>query len=390
MKHVLGILVIVAVCLSGCAPCNEEPSAAGQPACGCSGAKAVPKLLVQLPDDCNTPDGCTLDAAGNIILSIPNFNNKALIAAGTIKEPSPARMVMIDKNNKLSTWYEFQEKDLHPDTKLVGPMDCAFGPDGNLYLADNQLFFDGAHKSRLLRINCKDGKAVDCDVVIEGFIVANAVVWHGQTVYVSETVLEHPAKVEEGQPKPPLTSGTYAIGIGEWSNGPVKLQPYSKASQDPHLIAVYETSNRIGFGADGLAFDGDGNLYCGIFEDGIIYKTTFPPDGKPVTTEFARDEEKMSCCDGIIWREADNCIYVADMLRNGVQVVDMQGKVRTLHTNPDTDGASGLLDQPCEVMMRGNELIVVNMDMPWESDLLANKAIDKPYTVSVIDLGACK
>jgi len=34
--------------------------------------------------------------------------------------------------------------------------------------------------------------------------------------------------------------------------------------------------------------------------------------------------------------------------------------------------------------------IVINMDMPWESDLLANKAIDKPYTVSVIDLGSCK
>ena len=52
----------------------------------------------------------------------------------------------------------------------------------------------------------------------------------------------------------------------------------------------------------------------------------------------------------------------------------------------DTDGADGSLDQPCEVMMRGHELIVVSMDMPWESDLLTNTKIDKPYTISSITL----
>ncbi len=389
MRYVLSILVIAAICVSGCKPKTTTSSSEELP-CACASAKAVPKLLVTLPDDCNCPDGCTLDAAGNIILSIPNFNNGALIEKGVIKEPSPARMVMIDKDNKLSTWYEFQEEDLHPDTKMVGPMDCAFGPDGNLYLADNQLFYDGAHKSRLLRINCKDGKPVDCDVVVEGFIVANAVIWQGDTIYVSETILEHTPKVEEGQPKPKLISGTYAIHMNEWADGPVKLQPYGKDSQDPHLIAVYETSNRIGFGADGLAFDGEGNLYCGIFEDGTIFKTTFPPDGKPLTTQFVQDQSIMPCCDGIIWREADNCIYVTDMLQNGVQVVDMEGNIRTLHKNPDTDGADGSLDQPCEVLLRGNELIVINMDMWWECEWLVNKAIDKPYTVSVIDLGPCK
>ena len=94
----------------------------------------------------------------------------------------------------------------------------------------------------------------------------------------------------------------------------------------------------------------------------------------------------MLCCDGIIWREADNKIYVTDMLINGVQVVDMQGNVTTLHKNGDTDGADGSLDQPCEVLERGNELIVINMDMPWESDTLTNTKIDRPYTVSTIPL----
>ena len=92
----------------------------------------------------------------------------------------------------------------------------------------------------------------------------------------------------------------------------------------------------------------------------------------------------MLCCDGIIWRRKDNKIYVADMLINGVQVVDMQGNVTTLHKNGDTDGADGSLDQPCEVLERGDELIVISMDMPWESETLVNTKIDKPYTVSAI------
>ena len=43
--------------------------------------------------------------------------------------------------------------------------------------------------------------------------------------------------------------------------------------------------------------------------------------------------------------------------------IDMQGKVTTLHKNGDTDGADGSLDQPCEVIIRGNELIIVSMDV---------------------------
>lgn len=96
----------------------------------------------------------------------------------------------------------------------------------------------------------------------------------------------------------------------------------------------------------------------------------------------------MVSADGIVWREKDNRIYVADILHNAVHVVDMKGNVWTLHKNPDTDGADGSLDQPCEVVLRGNELIVVSMDMPWEdpTGLLVNTKIDEPYTLSVIQL----
>ncbi len=345
-----------------------------------------PKLLLKLPAHCNTPDGCTLTDEGDIILSMPNFNNKALLEAKKIDKPAPALMVKIDRQNKLTNWYEFKKEDLHPDTGIVGPMGCDIGPDGHLYVADNQLFEDGNNKSRLLRINIQGGKAVSCDSVVEGFIVSNAVIWKGNTVYVSETILQHPPKAEEGKAPPPLMSGVYAIQIDEWKDGPVQLKPWSPVSADPHLIATYKTSGKIGFGADGLTFDGDGNLYCGIFEDGIVYKTTFDSAGKVQETKIFAKADNMKCCDGIFWREADNKIYVTDMLINGIRAVDMKGTVTTIHKNGDTDGADGYLDQPCEVIVRGNELIVINMDMWFESDLLTNTKIDEPFTISVIQL----
>ena len=148
---------------------------------GCSAA-SVPtrkqgsaeiRLFLELPEKYKTPDGAALDGEGNIILSIPNFNNDALLEAGTIQKPSPPEMAIIDRDNNISTWYRFKPEDMHPDTGRIGPMDAAFGPDGNLYLADMQVFWDGDHKSRLLRINVVDGTPVGMDVVAEGFIVCS-------------------------------------------------------------------------------------------------------------------------------------------------------------------------------------------------------------------------
>lgn len=374
MRRLICATLTIAALLAFCHPADAAGS-----------KQAKPKLLLTLPTDCNTPDGACLSPQGDIILSVPNFNNAALLEAGKIKKAATPKMVSIDKNNKLSTWYEFQKDDYHPDTGQLGPMDCAFGPDGNLYLADNQVNFDGAHKSRVLRVNCKDGKAVDCDVVVEGFIVSNGMAWRGDQLFVSETILAHP-KATDAEPKPKLISGVYAFDLKEMNKGVIKLKPYSKDSQDERLVAVYETSNRIGFGADGVCFDSKGAMYCSIFEDGAIYKSNIGKRGTVRKPKLFAKADCMASADGMVFREADQKLYTADMLRNGVQAIDMEGAVETLWTNGDTTGADGSLDQPCEVLLRGDELIVVNMDMWWDTDLLVNKAIDEPYTLSVIQL----
>ncbi len=347
--------------------------------------KHAVRLTVHLPAFCNTPDGATLDAAENIILSIPNFNNGALLKDGVIESPAPPKMMKIDKNNELTIWYEFRKEDMHPDTGKIGPMDCAFGPDGNLYVADNQIFWDNHHQSRLLRINVIDDRPVSVDVVVEGFIVANGLVWKGDTLFVTESVLAHDNK---GKENPQLLSGVYAFKIDELKNGCLILPPYDENNPERHLMEVFQSSGRVGFGADGVTVDGKGNLYTSIVEDGLIYKTSFDDKGEPVKTSLFANSNDMVSADGIVWRKKDNRIYVADILNNAVHVVDMKGNVHTLHKNPDTDGADGSLDQPCEVLIRGNELIVINMDMPWEdpTGLLVNTKIDEPYTILVIPL----
>ncbi len=344
-----------------------------------SGGAPKPRVLVDLPLECNTPDGCTLDATGAIILSCPNFNNDALVASGVLKEPAPSRMMRITPTGKLETWYRFRPEDLHPETGKVGPMDCAFGPDGHLYLADNQ---GAGFNSRLLRIRVEDGRAVSCEPVVLGFGVANAVVWRDDTVYVSDTVLI-PADKEAGRG---LISGVYAIPAKDWAKGAVALEAPTLKSHDPRLIARYETSGRIGFGADGLTFDDDDNLYCSIFEDGLIYRTRFGKDGTAAEPELFAKSPVMKSADGIAWRAKDDKIYVADMLANAVQVVAMDGSVKTLHANGDTDGTGGLLDQPCEVLIDGDRLVVVNMDWWWDCEWLTNTKTDPPFNVSVIEL----
>jgi len=258
-------------------------------------------------------------------------------------------------------------------------MGCDFGPDGNLYVADNQVNYDANNESRLLRINVVDGKPVSCDVIAEGFVVSNAVIWRGNTLYVAETVLV--PTTSEG-----AMGAIYAFQMEDWADGPVQLETYSDSSNDPHLIETFKSSGRVGFSTDGLTFDGQGNLYSSIFEDGIIYKTMLDESGDVIETILFAEDDNMASADGIFWNKSDDKIYVADMLNNAVQVVDMEGNVTTLHENGDTDGADGSLDQPCEVVIRGNQLIVVNMDWYFESEYLINTKTERPFTLTEIEL----
>lgn len=340
------------------------------------------QLLLKLPSKYNTPDGATLGNDGNIYVSVPNFNNGYLLKNKIIETPEPSYIISIDKNNKLSEWYKFEKEDLHPETGFVGPMDLAFGPDGNLYIADMQIAYNPNHKSRLIRINIENGEPKNTEVLVEGFIACNGLVWERNTLFITEPVLVHPPEKNTDEMQ---KSGVYAFSFNELNDGEViMLTPYSENNQDKHLSIQLETEpNR--WGADGIVVDAAGYIYTTAA--GGVYKTFVGSNNKEVTTElFAKDSSKMKSADGIIWNPADKKLYTAGFSENALYSIDPHGKIEVLHKNGDTNGENGELDQPAEVVLRGNELIIINMDLGEYSSTDVNTKPDEPYTISALNL----
>ena len=240
-------------------------------------------------------------------------------------------------------------------------------------MADNQYFYNKDRKSRVLRVKIKDGKADGVEVAADGFSLSNAVIWRGNDMYVTDTNSEVPGQ-----------GIIYHITMDKMKKGTVHLTPGEK---DPHVLVTQHTLKR-GRGdlasCDGITFDADGNLYCGNFGDGRVFKITFDKAGKATSKLLIDDEKNLPSADCLFWNKGDNLIYVADSAENAVRAFTPDGKLKTIWINDDTDGSDGLLDQPCEVLVRGNELIVVCFDMPFPG--LKNKKYDKFHTISVIKL----
>ncbi|MEO3405029.1 SMP-30/gluconolactonase/LRE family protein [Mucilaginibacter sp. CAU 1740] len=345
-----------------------------------AGPANVSQPFIKLPKGYNTPDGLAITGDNSVILSVPNFNNEYLLKQGLIKSPDAPFMAIIGTDNKIAHWYDFKPQDMHPETGHVGPMDSAIGPDGNLYVADMQVFFNKDHKSRILRINIVNGKAVSADVVVEGFIASNGVYWQGDHLFVTESVLQAGNKS--------LVSGVYAIALKEMQDkSPVHLKPYQNGRGDDHLVVTFQSDNHMGFGADGITFDDKGYMYTTVIEKGQIFRSKLDSRNKAVETTLFAQDKHMKGPDGLIFSPERNTFYVADFLNNAVHAISRDGKVTTLQMNGDTDGTDGKLDQPAEILLRGHELLIVNMDMAWATPKLSvNTKVDTAYNLSKINL----
>ncbi|MBL7141096.1 MAG: SMP-30/gluconolactonase/LRE family protein [Planctomycetes bacterium] len=350
----LATAMLAAGCGEGPAPETAEPA-------GTVGAGLLtPTIAVNLPEKYNTPDGMALAADGTIVLSCPNFNDAS----------HPAVMLRIDKDDQVS---EIMVLPVHPETKHVGPLGVAVGPDGHLYIADNQSDWAETPSSRLLRVVMENGKAVRCETLVEGFVQSNAVCVHDGCVYVTETKLKPDAT--------PLVSGVYRFRLADLDPAqPLRVKP---AGDDPHLLVTVETKNpdrRVG--ANGMGFDADGNLYFCNFADAQILKVTFNMEGEVASQAVFAEGQGMTSTDGIKFDPKTGDIYVADFDGNAVHKVDGKtGKVTTLAKNGNTTGAGGELDTPSEVCLRGRRLYVSNIDLPF-----ADNVFDAPHTLSVIEL----
>lgn len=319
-------------------------------------------LLVELPlQICNTPDAMTLLPNGNVIVSVPNFNDPS----------QPPILVKITPDNKVEKFFDLPP---NPDTgNAFGPLGLCVAPSGDLLVADYQM--KDKCKSRVVRIVIKDGKAVEAVPVVTGFSISNAVIVHDGQMYVSDTQIDPEAK--------PSLSGVFRFKLEELQGEPVALK--APLTEDPHLIGTITTFNEeLPLGADGLTFDDQGNLYVGNFSDGTVHRIRFDAQGNVTSNEIFAKADFMKSADGLIWDPARKRIYVADSKANAVQIVFPDGAVKTLAQNGDTDGMDGGMDQPCETLLRGHELIVSNMD--WPVPGCVNTKYDKRCTLSVIKL----
>ncbi len=383
MNHSKLLLFISGLALAGCATHSRGYKNASPMACSQS-QKQTPALFATLPDAVATPDGMSIAPDGDLVVACPNF----------AEQTKPACLLKIGKDDGVPrVWVKVPPM---PETGLACPMGNEFGPDGDLYVCDNQGWAGsekGKFKGRMLRLRIKEDKVESCTVVAEGMEHPNGVRVHGDSIYVTESLM---TKVND--PSGLLVSGVYRFKLDD------KNVKVSNTLADPNLITTFVTLNKnCQYGADGIVFDSKGNLYVGNFGDGAIHKITFDAAGKVAgNTIFAKTDldysldpnspgflaqatkAKMRTTDGICVDDKDN-LYVADFSNNAIAKVTPDGKISVLAQNGDTDGFHGELNEPGEPIIWKGRLIVTNFNTVTGPDKVHTKH-HSPATMSVLML----
>lgn len=374
MKQIMSV-----ACVIGIALCvSAEPWVKGNPSCR-------PTLFKQFGDVLNTPDGLALDAAGNVYLS----------AVNGVDGTYPGHIWRMDKAT--GNWSVFTPCKPHPTTHAAYPMGLAFDPDGNLYYADAQYFADPAYQSRIMRVVIKDGEPQRIETVVEHVKLPNALRWRDGALFFTESFFNVPGTYQ---------SGVYRIPAADLKAAkPATPLDKEQAAQDPYCVGIVSTVLRdrgvsngkpevkptdpslhiYTAGCDGLDFDRDGDLYTGSFGDGRFWVLRALGNGRYGKPELLSEE--VTCCDGICYDAPRNRMLLTASEQNAIYAWDIaQKKMRLLWANGETDGADGLLDQPCEILMLdASRALVVNIDAP--SPFMVNTKADAVHTLSVIDVG---
>jgi sugar lactone lactonase YvrE len=350
------ILILAIVVLGGCGK-KEEKS-----------ALKTPSIAVTLEEKHNTPDGMAVDADGNILINIPNFSDHKY----------PAVVGRIDKDDNLTEIYTLPE---HPITGRCAPLGIAVGPEGNLYIADNQSFFGRTdNQSRLVRVTMKDGKPTGDEILVTGIMQANAVVCTADSVFVTDTQM---AKVD-GK----TISGVWRFKYDEFSDVPVVIAPYdpAKEEQDSHLVTtlVTEDENWWGdVGANGMGFGADGTMYVCNFGEASVVEVKLDAEGEVVSQKTLAQGNGIKSADGLKVCAKTGDIYIADFIGNAVHKIDPKtGEVSTVIQNENNSGGvDGKLDKPSEVCLRGNKIYVSNIDLTLDGN-----EYDSLHTISVAEI----
>ena len=322
-------------------------------------------LFAKLPDFVSTPDGMAIAPDGNLILACPNYADQTL----------PGCILKIDKEKHIKKWFDVP---VHEETGLASPMGIAFGPDGDLYICDNQGWPGKAElvrKGRILRVRMDGDKIAKTTVVAKNMEHPNGMRIKDGYLYVTQSTMElvkHPS----GK----LVSCVYRFGLDDENIA------VTNTLFDPNILATFVTENPDDqYGVDGIEFDREGNLLIGNFGDGAVYKITFNEDLTVKSNEiWAQNKEMLESTDGMIMDEDGN-LYIADFCKNAIVKILPDGTVTKLCENGDTDGLHGELDQPGEPIIWNGRLIVSCFDTVTHEGVI-NTAHEMPATLAQIKL----
>jgi len=328
----------------------------------------TPKLFTLLPKEyVVTPDGMAINKDGDLILACPNFADLTY----------PGCLVKIDKNMNISKWLDVPVEEESGSSR---PMGIEFGPDGDIYVCDNVGWGDNPElqfKGRILRIRMVDDKLTKFTVVARFMEHPNGIRIKGDYMYVTNSLMTK-VKHESGL----MVSSVYRFHLDDEN---ITL---NNTLDDENLIATFITKNpACQYGADGIEFDNDGNLYVGNFGDGEINKITFDRDGNVISNEvWAKDEKNLKTTDGMI-SDKKGAFYMADFGANAIAKIDWaDAKVTRIAQSPDCDGFDGRLDQPGEPVIWRGKIVVSCFDTVVDNPFFNNSAHELPCTMSELNL----
>lgn len=356
-------------------------------------AQTTAHLFLKLPAFVATPDGMAIAPDGSLIVSCPNF---ASYSQGTNKPDVPACLAKIDLNGVAHKWINLPPM---PETGRICPMGIEFGPDGVLYMVDNQNWLAGngtngeINQGRILRLVIQKNHLDEITVVAKGISHPNGIRYRNGNLFVTVSML----------PKVKRPDGLLVSGVYRFPANGHEIQVTNKL-EDKSLVASFVTHNRYTqYGLDGIALDSKGNLFVGNFGDGAIFKLVLDAEGNVISNslfaqtnfDIARDpttpgflayaaKTKLRTTDGICVDAEDN-LYVADFSNNAIDKVTPKGKISVLAANADSDGQRGELNEPGEPIVWNGRLIVSNFDTVFGPDKVHTQH-HAPATLSVVEL----
>ena len=327
------------------------------------------KLFVHLPEYINTPDGMDIDKDGNLIVSCPNF-----------ADPTTSGLVIkiMKDTREVVKWFDVP---IHPETGVARNMGiCMNHIEGDVYdifLCDNQ-GWSGADelmfKGRMLKIRMEGDDMISHTVIATNMEHPNGVKYKDGYIYLTQSMLTK------------IDSEKLVSGVWRFHEDDENISVTNKID-DPNLITTITTQHpEVQYGADGISFDTEGNLYISNFGDAAIHKITFNEDGTVAdNVVWSQNQDECQSIDGIAFDDK-GYLYLADFSQNSIVRVSPDGAVvKRLAQSPDKSGFDGGLEQPGEPIIYDGKIVATCFDLVTGPDKI-NTGHEMPATLAYLNM----